>query len=619
MLKSLLLSTAMFALPAAAAGQELETVIDTANRIPTPAAQVASSVTVIDAATIQARQQQSLPDVLETVPGLFVEQTGGIGGQTSLFLRGANANHTKVIVDGIDISDPSSANGGADVGKYLTADIAKVEVLRGPQSGLYGSDAIGGVVSITTKKGEGIFSLSGSLEGGSFDSFNQSASAQGSDGGFHYAATVDHVHAGATPVTPLDLLKPGETRNDDYFDGTNLSGRFGYDLSDHADLGLVTRYSGNLSRITGDAFDPKTFASFPSPAQTRLYTQQYQSRVTAHWNAGWLDETVGLGYSSTVISDLDPDNGSFPSSGDRIKLDWQGNARLSAGETVVLGAETARDAVHRPIGAGITTNAGFAELRSDLGSGFAGSAAIRYDDNSKFGGKTTWRLAPAYVVGGFKLKASVGTGFKAPSLEQLFQSFPAFGFFANPNLKPESSTGYDVGAEENWGAFGLGTTFFHNHIRNLITNNAGFTTDINIGKAMTKGVESFASWQASEALNLRADYTYTDAVDETTHLPLIRRPRHKASLTAGWRPIDALSLDATLLYVGPQVDGNRDFSIPRLKLSGYTLVNLAASWKASDRLSLYGRLENALDTRYQSPDGFLRPGLGVFAGIRGAL
>src|SRR4051812_28052149 len=502
MLKSILLTSVCLVLPGAAVAQTVETIIDSATRIPTPAVQVASSVTVIDGAQIEARQQRSLPDVLRDVPGLSVVQTGGPGGLTSVFIRGSNSNHTKILVDGIDIGDPANPNGSPDPGKLLTGAIARVEVLRGPQSGLYGSDAVGGVIAITTKAGEGPLALSGTLEGGSFDSFNQSATIGGAQNGIHFAATIDHLHAGATPVTPLELLRPGEKRNDDYFDSISVSTKLGWDVSGHFDLGLVARYSDGLSRITGDSFDLATFTSYPSPSQIRINTQQYQSRGTAHLVTGWIDQTVGLSYSSTVTSDFDPNYGSLPGSGSRLKLDWQGRADLAVGQTLVLGAETMRDAMRLPIRAGISTNAGYAELQSSWGEIF-NSASLRVDDNSRFGSHVTWRLAPAWVLGDTKLKASIGSGFKAPSLEQLFQSFPAFGFFANPNLKPETSVGYDAGVEQSFGNVSAGATYFRNDIKNLITNNASFSMDINVGKALTQGLEAFAAWKASDDLTLR--------------------------------------------------------------------------------------------------------------------
>jgi vitamin B12 transporter len=624
MLKTLLLSSAAFAALSGAAlaqsesdlGVPPESVVVTATRVATPVDQVASAITVIDAADIDARQQRSLPDILQEVPGLNVVQTGGEGGQTSLFMRGANSNHTKVLVDGIDVSDPSNPNGAYDFGKFNSADIARVEVLRGPQSGLYGSDAIGGVINIITKSGDGPLSLSAEAEGGSFETFNQSATVSGSDDAFHYRATLAHLHAGATPVTPLDLLPPGEKRNDDYFDNLTASTKLGYDVAENFDLGFTGRYSNSLSRVTGDAFDPVTFASFPSPLQTRIDTLSYDARTTAHLVLGPVDQILGLSYSSTVTSDMDPSNGSIPSSGDRIKLDWQGQATILDGEIVVLGAETGRDAIHVPLSAGITTNAGYGELQSSVTDLFGGaidfhdSASLRYDDNSRFGAKTTWHIAPvlAFKDAGTRLHATYGTGFKAPSLEQLFESFPAFFFFANPNLKPETSTGYDVGVDQNFGSVSGGLTWFHNNIKNLIeTDPVTFSTE---------GIEAYLAWQPLEVLKLRTDYTYTEAEDADLHQELVRRPKNKASVDARWQALEALSLDASLLYVGGWIDGSRDFSVSRLDAHPYWTANLAASYALTDALALTGRINNLLDKRYENPVGFQAPGLGFYAGIK---
>jgi vitamin B12 transporter len=158
----------------------LPQVVVSATRLPTPAAEVASSVTVITSQNIEGKQQRTLPDVLRDVPGLNIVQTGGPGGTSSVFMRGTNSNHTKVLIDGIDAGDPTSGNGSFDFAHLLTSDIERIEVLRGPQSGLYGSDAVGGVINIITKKGAGAAKLVGSLEGGSFGTFNQVGSASGS-------------------------------------------------------------------------------------------------------------------------------------------------------------------------------------------------------------------------------------------------------------------------------------------------------------------------------------------------------------------------------------------------------------------------------------------------------
>lgn len=622
-MKRILLSTTAIGLclaPLTAQAQEVSVV--TATRLAAPRDTVASSISVVGAEEIAARQLRSLPDVLATVPGLNLVRVGGQGGQTSLFTRGTNSNHTKILLDGIDIADTSTPSGATDLGKFLAGDIERVEVLRGPQSGLYGSDAIGGVVNIITKAGEGPLSLTARAEGGSFDTFNQAATLSGSDGRFSYRATLEHLHAGATPVTPLNLLPPGQARNPDYFDNLTASTRLGFHVADGVTLGVTARWSQSLTKVTGDAFDPFLFASFPSPARTRIAGQTWQTRATANWNLGWLDQTLGFAYGSSQNRTDDPDNGSFANSGERAKLDWQGNVALAEGHVLVLGAETARDAVHLPISAGYTTNAGFAVLNSDFGNGINTSASLRYDDNSQFGDRLTWRVAPSIALGetGLRLKGSVGTGFKAPSLDQLYHDYPAFFFFGNPNLSPETSTGYDVGLEGAVWDVTAGATWFHNDIKNLIaTDPVTFSTVINIGQARTQGVEVFAAWRPLEEVSLRADYTFTEAVDEATDLQLVRRPTHKASLTGGWQFRPDADVSATLLYVGPWFDGSRDFSVPRLKTGGYVTVNLAARWQATERFTLFVRGDNLADEAYENPVGFLGPERAFYVGVQAKL
>jgi vitamin B12 transporter len=627
MLKSIFLSTVAIAgLSLSANAADLtEDVVVSATRIATPIAQTGSSVTVITAADIEARQDRTLPDALQEVPGLSVVQSGGMGGQTSLFMRGSNSNQTKILLDGIDIADPSTPNNAADIGKLLTGNIARIEVLRGPQSGLYGSDAIGGVISIVTKSGQGSAHFTASAEGGSFGTFNQRATVGGSFGDFHYAASFDHVHSDATPVTPLTYLLPGEKRNNDSYDGVMASTKLGYDITDNFDLGLVAHYDASLGKVTTDGFSLVTFTAFPAFTRARIATQQYDTRGTAHlvlWD-GRFDQTVGLAYSSTITSSADPVNFYSLAKGSRTKLDWQGNIAVAEGETVVLGAETARDAMHggyssglpSKLSVGTTTNAGYGELQSVWGD-FANSASIRYDDNSRFGSKVTYHVAPTYTVTqtGTRLKASFGTGFKTPSLQQLFGPFGH-----NIALKPETSTGYDAGFEQDiWGdVLTGGATWFHNDIKNLIISGPPPTfAPGNIGKARTQGVESFVAWKALETLSLRADYTYTDAIDTTTvNKALLRRPRNKASLGADWQALPDLLLNATLLHVGPQVDVNRATFVNE-KLASYTVVNFAAQYRLNEAFSVFGRLENAFDNQYQSPDGFQRPGIGAYAGIK---
>ncbi len=600
----------------------LPTMVVSATRIATPRSQLGSSVTVITADDIAARQLRTATDVLKLVPGLNVVQSGGPGGVTSVFMRGTNSNHTKVLIDGIDVSDPSNAGATFDFGQLLASDIERIEVLRGPQSGLYGSDAIGGVISVTTKAGKGPLSLSGSLEGGSFETFNQTLALSGSTDQLQYAAHVEHLHSGATPVTPLDLLQPGEARLDDYEDNLTASTRLGYTVSAGFDVNLVGRYTDAHYAFTGD--NPFAFPSFPDAQRSKSDTSQYYTRLSGHLVSfdGVLDQTLGVAYASAWTLNLDPNFGASVNSGDRVRIDWQGAVRLSADETLVLDAEHDRDAIHEPISAAVTDNAGAVELQSHLGDHFYSALNLRYDDNERFGSKVTWRFAPAYLItaSDTRFSASAGSGFKAPTLGELYQNFPPF-FFSNPDLKPETSTGYDLGVEQGLldKAVRVGLTWFRNDIHNLITTDVTGTTYANVGRAVTQGAETFIAWQPLRTLRLRADYTFTQADDDVLHEQLLRRPKHKATLDANWQVSDAFSVDSTLLYVGSWIDGNRDFSIARLRAPGYTTVHLAANFALNARWTLFARIDNLLDRRYQDPVGFLQPALGVFAGVRGGL
>jgi vitamin B12 transporter len=599
-----------------------ETVVVTATRIPTPESEVASSMTVITADDIAAKQSQTLTDLLKDAPGLNLVQSGGPGAQTSIYMRGTNANHTKVLVDGIDVSDPSSPQGTFDFSQFLTQDIQTVEILRGPQSGLYGSDAIGGVINIITRGGQGPAQFTATAQGGSFDTFNEGAGVSGSSDGFHYSANVEHFHSGSTPVTPLDLLSPGEPRNNDYYDNLTGSTRLGFEITKNFDLGLVARYTDSHLRLTGD--DPFTFPSTPEAQQSASNTHQFYTRATAHLLTfeGTLEQTLGVAYSRVDSSDFTPPADGPPTyfSGERLKVDWQGNIKLAPTQTLVLGAEHERDEIRSPVVNDLSIDSGYAELQSGFGDAFFDTLSVRYDDNDRFGGKATYRVAPLYVIKetGTRLKASLGSGFKAPTLDELFHDYPAFDFFANPNLKPETSLGYELGFEQTLPAttVSFGATYFHNNIRNLITDNADFTSYANIGRARTDGVESFVAYQPLKVLTLRLDYTYTEASDEILNQELLRRPKHKGSLNVLWQATTRLSLDTRILAVGSWVDGNRDFSIPRLTAPGYTTVDIAANYGINSKLALLARISNLFNRRFENPIGFQQPGVGAYAGIK---
>src|SRR5216684_1849614 len=594
----------------------------------TPIDQIASSVTVITAKDIERDQRRTVPDALATVPGLNVVQSGGPGGLTSVFMRGTNSNHTKILIDGIDVSDPSNPNRSFDLGQLLTADIQQIEVLRGPQGGLYGADALGGVISFITKKGEGPPRATATIEGGSFGTFNQTVGLSGAQDRINYAFTVAHFSATDIPVTPLQLLPPGQKAIANSYDNMTYSTKLGADVSENLTLNAVARYTDATLHFTGDAFDPVTFASFPAAAQSTQTVHQLFTREEAVWSVldGRIKNYFGVNFTNHWTSNISPgDAAPTITTGDRVKYDWHTVTQLAPFHTFIVGAEHETETLHTStVSAQNVNKAGYMELQSQFANRLFLSRNSKKNTTNRFGEHPTFRLAPALIVPftETKLKGSYGTGFKAPTLNQLFVSFPAFFFFANPNLKPEESVGYDAGFEQPLfnDRLRFGSTYFHNDITNLIQSVVDPTTfsstNVNIGRATTEGTENFVAASITDRIRVRADYTFTRTVDATIGLELLRRPKEKWSAQLIWNPIDPLTLSATALHTGSFIDANRDFSIPRLLAPGYTVINVAADYTVTDQLKVFGRVDNLFNVHYQNPTGFLQPSLGVYGGIR---
>jgi vitamin B12 transporter len=644
-------------IPAAQAQEQpvvLPQIVVSATTVPTPSHQIGSSVSVITEQDIERQQLRTVSDALKTVPGVEVVQTGGPGGQTSVFIRGTNANHVKLLIDGIDVSNPSITNGAFDFGHLLTGDIEKIEVLRGPQSGLYGSDAIGGVIAIATKRGEGPPKVTASAEGGSFGTFNQSAGLSGSQACFNYAFNVVHFRSTSVPVTPLHLLAPGERRNNDSYDNWTYSTKLGAQLSDNATANVTARYTDAKLGFTGEDFSlyPN---DFPEGLQSTQRNHNLYTRGEIVWSLfdDRFKNYFGVNYTNQWDFTVNPNadfaaNNGFTSPlvgppvtnlGERTKVDWRGEIKAAPGQTVVLGLEQQHDSLRTDSTGAVdpafnytqtTTTvatgnkAAYAELQSQFAKRIFLAANIRDDDNESFGPHVTWRVAPAVVVPvtGTKFKGSYGTGFKAPSLTQLYVNNPSFTSVANPNLQPETSQGYDVGFEQPLfaGRVNVGVTYFHNDVKNLINNVFDATTfkfsNVNVGEARMYGTESFVSYAVNDQLKLRGDYTTLVTRDESTGLGLRNRPGNKESLTAIWTPNDKFTLSTTLLYVGRAVEFNRDGTVPRVDSDVYALVNLAAEYKLDQRVTVFGRVDNLLNRHYESPVGFDQTGIGVYGGIR---
>jgi vitamin B12 transporter len=617
--------------PVLAQGASTPDVVFSATGLATAAEAVASSVTVITAEDIEKTQRRTIPDLLQTVPGLNVVQTGGPGGQTSVFIRGTNSNHTKVLIDGMDVSDPSSPNRAFDFGPLTTYDIERVEVLRGPQSGLYGSDALGGVISITTKTGKGPPKVTALIEGGSFGTFNQAAAVSGGTDQTSYSFNASHKRVNSAPVTPLEWLQPGQVRNNDVYDNRTFNGKVNHQFNDIFSMKAVARYTeARLGFIQDDGTDFNTFFATPNPTPSSSISRQFNGLTEGQLKLldGRFNHRVGAYHIDIARGAFDPGCvvgffcGPVTSNfhGQRNKTYWNADLTLIKGQTLLMGVEKENERGFIDTGFGSATgrtgNLGsFLELQSNFYDRFFVASNVRHDDNDKFGGHTTYRIAPALLIPetGTKLKASYGTGFHAPSIDQLFGPFGA-----NLNLLPEESKGYDFGFEQGiWNKrIQFGVTYFNNDIRNLIESSAatGFV-NFNVLRATTKGYEAFTSFVITERFKVRGDYTQTSARNAITGKDLRRRPDHKYSMTAEWRPIDALTLSATALWVSSWLDVNR-FTFREEYARGYQLVNLAANYDIDKNLAVFARVDNVFNKHYQNPLGFEKTGIGAYAGIR---
>jgi vitamin B12 transporter len=591
----------------------LPQIVVSATTVPTLASELGSSVSVITAQDIQQQQLRTVSDALKTVPGLNVVQSGGPGSQTAVFIRGTNANHVKVLIDGIEMSDPSSPNRAFDFGQLLTSGIDRIEVLRGPQSGLYGADAIGGVISITTKKGKGPSKATATLEGGSLGTFNQAGGLSGSTSIFNYAFNAAHFRSTEIPVTPSRILPPGQQAFDNSYDNATYSSRVGADVNENLSFNWIGRYTDSHLLFTGGAV--------PDPAQSTTDFHQYATRGEAVLTLfdGRFRNVFGVNYLNDWTSTLASSSPlASVNKGDRTSEDWRGALTLVPGQVLVMGVDHYSESARTSSTDARTGNHGaYLELQSEFAKRLFLTANVRNDWNDTFGQHMTYRIAPA-VLSPFtetKLKASYGTGFKPPSLFQLFGQIPPF-FFGNPALRPETSRGYDYGFEQPLfgDRFRFGITWYNNKVDNEIDSDPTFTTLINVDEASIHGYEAFATLDVTPRFSLRADYTYTH-IDATADAAIVRRPPHKYSLQAVWKPTDAWQISATLIAAS----GWRDFdrvTFATINQDGYTTVNLASSYDVNQHVKVFARIDNLFNRTIENPNGFLQPGFSVFGGIK---
>ena len=439
----------------------LELVI-TPTRTPTPIKRVGSSVTVITEKDIEKSHKDTVADLLRNVPGIEIAQSGGQGQISRIFLRGTESNHTLVLIDGVEVNDPSSPDTAFDFAHLTTDNIERIEILRGPQGTLYGSEAIGGVINITTKKGKGLPGATAFVETGSFRHVKAGVGSSGEFGRFNYSAQVSRTNReGFTAVDE----RLGASEEDGY-ENTSFSSRVGATLTDTVSAHAAMRYADAEAEYDD---------GFPLQDANNIgKSQEFSGRggVDVSLFEGRWKQEFSASYSNIERKNVD----GFPrrSEGDRTKLDWLNHVALSPSQLVTLGMETEETTYKNRDNfsnakASVRNNAVFVQDQLTLGEAFSTALGLRWDDHEEMGDEVTFRVAPSYLFAesGTRLKGSYGTGFKAPSLFELYDSF-----YGNRNLKPESSRGVDVGVEQSLlaGKLALGTTIFRNDIKDLINS-----------------------------------------------------------------------------------------------------------------------------------------------------
>ncbi len=540
-----------------------------------------ASVEVIDADEIEARQATSIADLLTTATGVHVVRSGSAGKVTSVFSRGTESDHTLVLWNGVELNNPYF--GGFDWAFLPTEGVDRVEIVRGPFSALHGSDALGGVVQIVRGRQNG-----GALR------------MEAGERGYGRAAVSLGAELGNTRLDLAGNFREGDgLETNDFYRGGELVAGMEWSLSSRATLGLLTRVNESKVGIP-------VSSGLPSPERTIDWGER-QVAVPFRWDSGSWSFDAQLSSVSLDSSFRDPEDVfGFTESDTRSEADRlrsQATYRFEPGSWLAFGVEMERLEVSDRSIFGVSLDRARQQTRSTFGQAlkefdsFTLDLGARFDDSDVYGSRLTPRAGVLLPIGEtVRVRVSYGEGFRAPSLGELF-----FQFSGNADLEPEESESLELGAEVEIGRWRLELVGFDNRLTNLIDFDFSTLTNINVGKARTRGLETRLAFQGNRYA-VRGAATLLDAEDETTGLALLRRPDEKASVVLRRRQRKT-SLSATAIYVGSRDDVD-PISFARAVNESYFRMDLAVEWRAFDRWQPYARLENALDESYQEALGF---------------
>lgn len=566
--------------------------------------ELTAPVTVLTEAEIRNRNQAYISDLLRTVPSLAISQSGGGGSLTNIRLRGSEANHTLILIDGVEVNNPT--DGGFDLGGLRSDDVVKIEVLRGEQSALYGSDAVGGVINIITRAGSNTERFRASLEAGSRE-------------------TVEGQFSGVIPLGGAALSINGNAFTTEGYDVSGLDGEKDGADSRRLSVGLnqvklagITFSANGAINLRRTDFDGDTdFDGLLNNTNSETDVKTTTARIDARFDLAGFDHLV----QSNMVETETETKSSFPtlSTGTRQNASWAAKRTFSDRHDLTLLGEVEHEEYELASDPDVPDiyNYGLVADYSYKGEALTLTGSVRHDINDVFADATTWRVGAGYTFNwDGRLRGSVGTGVKNPTLVELFGFFPASRFTGNPDLKPENSLGYSIGYEQSLGSLTVSADYFRSELEDEITTvfNPDFTsTVINLSTDSTReGVELTAQWDIADALYLTGSASFLDS--DQDGIEEIRRPEFLASATATWDATDKLSLTVNADHTGSQLD--TDFgTFSTVELDSYTLIGANVRYAVSDIVSVYLRGTNLADEDYQDVFGYASESRGVFAGV----